>query len=156
MIEINIPSREKLKINHLVCDFNGTLAVDGILMENIIPLLMELSKVLKIHIITADTFGNVEEQTGKLTVEVVVIPSENQDQSKLDYVKKLGASSVIALGNGYNDKLMLKHAAIGICPNQTEGCSVKTLINADIVCSSAEDALNLLLKPKRLMATLRN
>lgn len=156
MIEIDVPSAGKFRIDHLVCDFNGTIAFDGILMENIIPLLKELSKVLTVHIITADTFGMVEEQTKLLPVNLVIIPPRNQDQAKLDYIKKLGINSVIALGNGLNDNQMLKHSALGICLLQREGCSAETLINADIVCSSAVDALNLMLKPKRLISTLRN
>lgn len=33
MIVIEIPGREPLKINHVVLDYNGTAAVDGMLLK---------------------------------------------------------------------------------------------------------------------------
>ena len=61
----------------------------------------------------------------------------------------------VCIGNGRNDSLMLKEAALGICLIQAEGANVVSLLNADIACKSAKDALELLLNPKRLIATLR-
>lgn len=44
-----------------------------------------------------------------------------QDQQKLKYVKDLGSSHVIAIGNGKNDLLMLRESALGIGIIQAEG-----------------------------------
>ena len=70
-------------------------------------------------------------------------------------MKKLGAGSVVAFGNGNNDRRMLKIAKIGIAVSEGEGCSVDALMAANIHVRSAIDGLDLLLNPKRLKATLR-
>jgi len=155
MLEIDIPGHGKLCLKYIVSDYNGTLACDGKLFPEINPLLRKLSADLEIHVITADTFGIAEKQLSDLPVKLVVLPQENQDHGKLDYIRKLGASSVASLGNGRNDKLMLKESALGICLLQAEGSNVLSLMESDIVCKSAKDALELFLNPKRLIATLR-
>ncbi|RPH89686.1 MAG: ATPase P, partial [Calditrichaeota bacterium] len=79
-----------------------------------------------------------------------------QDVLKLDYVVKLGADKTVCIGNGRNDLMMIREAKIGIAVIQEEGSCGRTLSAADIVCTSIIDALNLLLHPQRLSATLRN
>ena len=51
---------------------------------------------------------------------------------------------------------MLKEAAMGIAVVLKEGTAVSTLISADVVCTSIVDALELLMNPMRLTATLRS
>ncbi|MCJ8328660.1 MAG: ATPase P [Lentisphaeria bacterium] len=155
MINTDIPGHGKLELKYLVSDYNGTLACDGILLPDISPLIIELSKVLEIHVLTADTFGIAKNYLEDLPVTLTILGKDNQDQGKLDFVNKLGADSVVTMGNGRNDKLMLADSALGICLLQKEGLNVQTLQSADILCSSAVDALELLLNPKRLTATLR-
>ncbi len=156
MIAINIPGHSELHLNYRVSDYNGTLACDGILFPEIVPLLQALSDKLEIHVITADTFGLAGKNLSGLPVTLAILSKENQQaQGKLDYVEQLGLTSAVCLGNGRNDELMLREAALGVCLLQAEGTNVRTLLSADVVCQSAADALNLLLKPKRLVATLR-
>ena len=62
---------------------------------------------------------------------------------------------MVALGNGNNDRKMLKIARIGIAVSQAEGCAVDALSAADILVTSAQDGLGLLLNTKRCKATLR-
>nr|MBN1229125.1 ATPase P [Anaerolineae bacterium] len=62
---------------------------------------------------------------------------------------------VVVIGNGGNDAGMLRVAAISIAVLDREGLNTESLQAADIVVTSALDALDLLLKPKRLVATLR-
>lgn len=156
MLAIEIPGYGALRLEHLVSDYNGTLAVDGKLLPGVAPLLEQVSAHLQVHIITADTFGLVKDQVGGLPVEVVVLSPGKEDEAKLAFVNEIGADSVTSLGNGRNDTLMLAAAALGICVVQGEGASVSTLMAADIVCSSAQNALDLLLHPRRLAATLRS
>ena len=66
----------------------------------------------------------------------------------------LGARTV-AFGNGANDALMLRKARLGICVMHGEGASLQALLASDVLVASAEEALDLLLKPARLVATLR-
>ncbi len=155
MIEIKIPGQTDYFIQNLVLDYNGTLAVDGILISGVGELLKELSEKVKIHVITADTFRRASEFLNGLPVNLLVLDSGNQDLQKLEYVNKLGSNSVIAIGNGYNDSMMLKEAALGIVVVQGEGASVKAIMNADIVTNNIIDALNLLLNPLRITSSFR-
>jgi soluble P-type ATPase len=115
-----------------------------------------LSESVQIHVITADTFGKARSQLAKTCCEVMILPLENQDAGKLDFVKKLGASQTACIGNGRNDRLMLEAAALGIAVILGEGAAVKTMTAADVVCTSILSALKLLQDPLRLIATLRS
>jgi len=152
---ITIPNYKTLTIRHIVLDYNGTLAKDGLLKEKAKALLEKLSENYVVHVITADTFGSVDTQVSAYNVTVKVISSKDHTQEKSNYVETLGAESCIAVGNGNNDQLMLKNAAIGIALMGDEGCSTKTMLASDLVCKSIEDALGLCLNTKRLIATLR-
>lgn len=156
MLDVDIPGRGKLRVTYLVSDYNGTLACDGHLIEGVAALIREVSSILEIHVITADTFGLAAQNLQALPVRLTILPMGDQDQQKAAYVRKLGIERTVTLGNGRNDILMLRDAAMGICVMEAEGACTLTLQAADVVCRSAPDALNLLLSPKRLIATLRS
>jgi len=156
MLEVTIPGYKTLQLSHLVLDYNGTIACDGRLTPGVRERLEELSKSVSIHILTADTFGSVQKEAAGIPCEVVVIGKENQTQAKADYVRQLGLQKTVSVGNGRNDALMLKEAVLGIAVIQEEGGAVETLVAADIVTHSILDALDLLLHPLRLTATLRS
>ena len=155
MIKIDILGHGELRLRFLVTDYNGTLACDGTLISELIPLIQALSADLEVHVVTADTFGAAAKNLRTLPVKLTILPPDRQDRGKADYLRQLGAQSTVCLGNGRNDMLMLRDAALGICVTEAEGTCVQTLQAADIVCRTAKDALNLLLNPKRLIATLR-
>ncbi len=155
MIEIDIPGFGMVRLEHLVSDFTGTLSVDGILIPKVEARLNKLSEVLKIHILTADTFGKARAALSGVNCQLHILSGENHDVQKEDYVNKLGAESVIALGNGKNDRKMLKAARIGIAVTEGEGCAVDAIMAADIHVRAVLDGLDLLLNTKRCKATLR-
>ena len=155
MIEILIPGFKTFQIQHLVLDVNGTIAKDGKLIEGVEDLLTRLQPKLEIHLITADTHGGQEAINRQLKIVAFQIPVEKQAEAKLDYIEKLGTDSVVAMGNGANDAAMLERAALGVAVLSPEGAAVRTLQKADIVAPSIHSALELLLYPKRLIATLR-
>jgi len=155
MIEIDIPGRASLSIEHLVLDYNGTIAVDGIPLPGVLEILMELSRSLKIHVITADTHGTVRNQFKPEAISIHVLEKENQPLQKKAFITQLGASRVVAIGNGYNDHLMLQKAAIGIAVLQQEGLSLQALLNADLLFTSIVDALDCFRNPMRITASLR-
>lgn len=155
MITIDIPGYKSINVQHLVLDFNGTLAIDGKLIDGTNQLLSILKKQLTVHVLTADTFGSSKEELSGLNCKVVVLDPTFQDVQKEEYVLELGEKEVVAIGNGSNDALMLKSAALGIVVLQKEGASVKAMINADIVCQNIIDALDLLIHPVRITATMR-
>jgi soluble P-type ATPase len=141
VIEIDIPGFGMVKLQHLVSDFTGTLSVDGILIPKVEARLNKLSEMLKIHILTADTFGKAQAALKDVNCEL--------------HVNKLGADGVVALGNGKNDRKMIKVAKIGIAVTEGEGCAVDAIMAADIHVRAALDGLDLLLNTKRCKATLR-
>lgn len=154
MIELDIPGFKPLRLEHVVLDYNGTIACDGQLLPEVSGRLKELGQHLTLHIITADTFGTVREQVAGLA-EVVVLKSDDHRDEKHNYVFQLGHHSVAAFGNGRNDVLMLKSAGLGVAVCQREGAAAETLQAADVVCRDILDGLDLLRFPKRLLATLR-
>jgi P-type E1-E2 ATPase len=156
MIAVEIPGSVSFHALYLVLDYNGTLAVDGMLIPGVKELLDSLAAHIEIHVVTADTFGKVREELRDIKCEVVVISGENQSEKKYEYISQLGVDGVIAIGNGRNDSQMLKNAVIGIAVIQKEGASKESILEADIVCHDIIDALNLVMNPLRLTATLRN
>jgi soluble P-type ATPase len=157
MIQIEFPGRKKkLQIDHLVLDFNGTLALDGKILPGVAENLCRLAKVVKVHIVTAGTFGGVEEQVAGIPCVLKVLSGPGQTRQKARYVKHLGAGRTACVGNGRNDRDMLRRAALGILVVQEEGASAESLIAAEVVCRDIASALGLLLNPLRLKATLRS
>jgi P-type E1-E2 ATPase len=152
---IDIPHFKRLELIHLLLDYNGTIAVDGELAPAAQRLLPKLCETYEVHVITADTFGSVQEQLRNYPVTVKILTSEDHTQEKADYLTTLGAAHTVAIGNGNNDAAMLEKAALGIALIGKEGCATATLIQSDLACSTIEEALQLLLTPERLIATLR-
>jgi soluble P-type ATPase len=155
MIELNIPGRGVLQLQHLVCDVNGTLAVDGQLLEGVKQRLSTLRDRLSLHLITADTHAKQDTIDHQLGVKAIRILPGEEDLMKEKYLKELGASTCVAVGQGANDARMLRAAALGICVLSPEGSAVETLCAADLVVSNIFEALDLLEKPLRIVATLR-
>ncbi len=156
MIEIAIPGFGQVRLQHLVSDYNGTLALDGRLLPGVADAMRALSARLSIHVVTADTFGLAAAELVGLPIRLHITPVDSQDLAKLAYVQALGPDTVVAMGNGRNDRHMLKVAAVGIALSQQEGLATETLLNADLVLPGVLDAFELLAHPKRLTATLRS
>ena len=76
MIIIEIPGREPLRIDHVVLDYNGTVAVDGLLLKGAGERISRLREHVKVHVLTADTYGTVTRQCEPLGVEVRTFPRE--------------------------------------------------------------------------------
>ena len=155
MIEIHIPGGTTLRLENLILDYNGTIACDGKLLEGVESRLEDLAKELQIHVLTADTFGQVRSRLENVRCELVILPGGDQDMRKHEYMTRLEAGGCACVGNGRNDRLMLKDAALGIAVVLEEGASTDALLAADVVCTGIIPALNLLLNPLRLAATLR-
>lgn len=155
MIEIDIPGFGPVRLEHLVCDFTGTLSCDGILMEGVAEKIREISGHLAVHILTADTCGTARSELEELPCTVHIVSGSGIDLRKEEFVRKLGPEQVVAIGNGCNDRRMLKAARLGIAVSGSEGCSTDALMASDVHVCHVIDAFDLLLKPKRCKATLR-
>ncbi len=155
MICVDIPAGASLRLEHLVLDFNGTLACDGVLLPGVRDRLERLSRSIQIHVVTADTFGRARAELADVACQLCVLEAHEQARAKLEYVQRLGAERTACIGNGRNDALMMGAAALGIAVVQAEGAAPQTLCGADVVVSEIGDALDLLVQPQRLAATLR-
>ena len=155
MIEINIPGRGPLRLEHLITDVNGTLTIDGQLIPGVAKQINTLSDRLTIHLLTADTHGQQAWIDQQLNLTAVRIQPGNESRQKAEYVRRLGAESVAAIGQGANDANMLKEAALGICVISQEGIAVETLLAADLLMPGITAALELFDKPLRMIASLR-
>ena len=155
MIEINIPGRGLLQLEHLVSDVNGTLALDGLLLDGLAKRIASVRDRVTVHLLTADTHGKQAVIDQQLNLTATRLTGGNEQEQKRLYVQKLGSGKVIALGQGANDAAMLKEAALGICVMSQEGTATEALLSADIVVPDIFAAFDLLDKPLRIVATLR-
>ncbi|MCF8126516.1 MAG: ATPase P [Desulfotignum sp.] len=155
MICIDIPGVGKKEIYHIVFDYNGTIAIDGVLIPGVKEAIRSFAGQAAFHVITADTFGFVTQQVSGIDCEVVIIPPGDQAQSKLDFIAELGVQHTLCVGNGVNDQRMLKDAAVGIAVLQEEGLATASLLAADLLVKDILDVFALLKTPERIMATLR-
>ncbi len=152
MIRLEIPQRGIIELRHAVFDVNGTLAVDGLPIPGVVDRLKALGEQLSLHALTAGTHGNIAELERALGFPLLMIVS---GEEKLHYVEHLGPAHVIAFGNGMNDVGMLRLAAIGVTVLAGEGVAMGALQAADVLALGPVDAIDLVLNPKRLVATLR-
>lgn len=156
MITFDIPGYGQLALSHLVLDFNGTLACDGVLHEGVKLQLRELAKLLTIHVVTGNTFGTASAELHDVPCQVILLQSEGQAAAKRGLVQQIGANLTVAIGNGLNDTQMMQAATLAIAVIGEEGAAFETLAVADVVTRDIHAALGLLQHRKRLVATLRS
>ena len=155
MLKIEIPNYKTLELEYLVLDYNGTIALDGEIRDSVREQLITLSKDLEIYVLTADTHGTAKKMCEGLPLKIQTFPTDGALDEKLAVVEGLGEDRCIAIGNGRNDKLMCRASALAIAVMEKEGMCGRLLGEADVCTRSIEDALDLLIYPKRLIATLR-
>ena len=154
MITIDIPGREIITIEHLVLDYNGTVAEDGQLIDGVEERMRALKELVDIHVLTADTYGTVRAQCDPIGVHVETFPQAGAAECKLEIVQRLG-SHVMCVGNGFNEVLMFDAADLSVAVLEKEGTYAGLIAHADIVTRSIVDAFDLLIRTDRMRATLR-
>ena len=155
MIKLDIPSRGLLRLQYMVLDLNGTIALDGKLLPGVSLRLENLKTLLEIWLVSADTQGTLSDLAADLKVRAKRLDPGDEAEQKRAFVEDLGAKNVVAVGNGANDALMLRRADLGIAVMGHEGLAAECLAASDLVVPTIESALDLLLFPRRLLATLR-
>lgn len=155
MISLTIPGRGVYELEHLVMDVNGTIAVDGQLIDGLARKISALRDRLTVHLLTADTHGKQSVIDQQLGLTAVRISQGGESLQKAGYISMLGCEKVVAIGQGANDAEMLELARLGICVMSAEGVAKETLLAADLVVPNIVYALDLLEKPLRIVASLR-
>ena len=151
-ITVDIPGGAPLHLDDLVLDVNGTLTNRGALIDGVPERLQALSDRLRLHVLSADTFGGAQDVADRLGATFTRVAT---GADKRGHLEKIGTAHCIAIGNGANDAAMLAAAAIGIAVIGPEGASGHALSAASMVVRSITDALDLLSSPQALTATLR-
>ena len=152
-IRLERPGTVSLLLTHLLLDFNGTLALDGELLPGVAERILGISALLSVTVLTSDTFGTAAERLAGLPVEVRIVRS---GWDKKEFVASLSGGGIVAIGNGRNDIDMLRNADLGIAVMGGEGLAMELVQVAALVVARVEDALDVLLSPRRLTATLRS
>lgn len=143
-------------MEHLVLDVNGTLALDGRLIEGVAEAINNLRGRLQIHLITADTHGQQAAIDEQLELKAERLAPGGEAAQKAALVRRLGAQGVAAIGQGANDAGMLQAAELGIAVLSREGLALSALNAADLVLPDIRSALELFEKPMRIVASLRS
>lgn len=154
-IVVAIPGRADIELRHAVFDLNGTVTLDGALIDGVEERIEQLGRRLRVSISTSDTMGTAEATAARLACELFQVGPPDESEAKAELVESLGAHATVAIGNGANDAEMLGVAAIGVCVIGPEGAASSAIAAADIVVTDPLRALDLLLDPLRLAATLR-
>ena len=154
MNAVDIPDFGTFDIEHIVCDFNGTLAVDGELLPGVAESLNELARSVQVHVVTADTFGSASARC-KVDCRIHLLRRDDQRHAKLAYLFVLGPQSSIAIGNGRNDVDMLRVSRRRHRRHQRRGRGRGDVGRGRRGVQRHRRRVALLHKPKRLLATLR-
>jgi soluble P-type ATPase len=157
-IVIDIPGFGKRHIRIVVSDYTGTHSFAGAIKPDVKGKLLELVPLVDLHIVTADSFGTAESELAGIAIPNK-LRTNRHDTEKADYVSRFDLQYVAAFGNGNNDRLMLRAVKEGgglaIAVDNGEGCALDAMRNADLFVVGAANAIDLLLDPLRLKATLR-
>lgn len=160
MIKIAIPGFGLLEINHVVTDYTGTHSFHGVVRKSVRARLARLAKLVEIHVLTVDTFGTARRELKRLPVNLHLLRNDGRhDKQKQRFVLKYDPKRVAVFGNGNIDRLMLKTVrnagGLAVAVDNGEGCAVDAILNANVFVHGSEQALDLLLEPNSLKATLR-
>ena len=153
-IAIDIPGFGSRNILSILTDYTGTLSRGGRLSDGNKEILFKVSDLLDVHVLKADTFGKAEDELTGIPVTFHRLSGERQDIQKQEYGWKIGLRQSAVLGNGNNDRLLLKAAkdvgGIAIAVDNGEGCATDALLisNLFILIVGAANALNLFLESR--------
>ena len=161
-IRIDIPGFGHLHIQAICSDYTGTLSCEGQLIDGVRERLLQLARLVDIHVVTSDTRKTASRQLEGLPVTLHdKITSDDHDEFKRDYLTTLGVDrkSIAVFGNGRNDRLWLAAVrdagGLAIAVDVGEGCAVEAMLSASVFVVGIRSALDLLLDGKRMVGTLR-
>ena len=156
MLQLKFSNRKDIKLKNLVLDYNGTIANKGKTISGVNEKLAKLSDKLNIYIVTADTFGTVKDEFKDHPINIEITGDDlSGTKYKKEFVENLGAKNTVSIGNGANDRLMLKKSGLSIAIIGGEGAALTTVLEADIIIRDILEGLDLLLNTDSLKATLR-
>ena len=154
MKTITVPGWGSAELENLVLDLNGTLTESGDFIPGVIDYLEKMTaEGFRIYVLSGDT-REVLKQGLEKPADVEAVIARTADEKK-DFVESIGADHTVCVGNGNIDVEMFKAARLSICTIQAEGATLQAMLAADIVVTHIIQAFEILLDPRRLIATLR-
>jgi len=151
---ITVPGWGSAELENLVLDLNGTLMESGDFIPGVVDFLEKMrAEGFRIYVLSGDTRGvlikGFEHPEG---VETVITGTADEKRA---FVESIGAERTVCVGNGNIDVEMFKAARLSICTIQAEGATLRAMLAADIVVTHINHALEILLDPSKMIATLR-
>lgn len=154
MKTIVVPGWDSLNLENLVLDLNGTITESGDFIPGVVEYLEALkTQGFRVYVLSGDTRG-VLQQSFQLSPGIEAVVTSTAEE-KRRFVESVGAETTVCVGNGNIDVEMFKVAKLSICTIQAEGATTKAMLHADIVVTHIKNALEILLDPDKLIATLR-
>ncbi|KKU52860.1 MAG: hypothetical protein A3H69_02085 [Candidatus Sungbacteria bacterium RIFCSPLOWO2_02_FULL_47_9] len=152
-MKLLIPNSETIELKTLILDLNGTLTLQGRIIEGVGERLAKIrEKGLRIFLLSGDTRGNAKEVADELNIELV---KASTGEEKRTVALELDPTTCAAVGNGLIDAALFHVVKLSIAVMQAEGVHTKSLMEADIVVPSILNALDILIDENSLIATLR-
>lgn len=153
-MEYILNSGEKLILNKIVIDLNGTLTIKGKIIKGVKEKIRRLKKEgFEIFILTGDARGNSKKIAKELGVNCL-IATNSKEKAKI--MKTLNPKECVAIGNARIDIGMFKNAKIRILTLQAEGIHTKVIPYVDIIIPSILDALDLFIDKNSFLATMKS
>lgn len=143
----------EIELDTIILDLNGTLAVNGKLVDGVKERLSKLKELgYTIYLFTGDQRGNA----ALLAAEIgIVLQKATSSDEKEELSLKLNSEKTVAIGNARIDIGTFKHSKVRIATVQAEGIHVEILKHVDILTTSINDALDILINPDTFNATMR-
>ncbi len=154
-MRFEIPGYGILTLENVLMDFNGTIAMDGLIKEGVKQRIARLAENYRLYVLTSDTQKTAARELAGLPVTLEIYSTAHAGESKYRFADRLGGPFCACIGNGRNDLLMFNAAALSIAVLESEGLYAPLLATANVLVRSSEEALDLLLDEKRLLSVLR-
>jgi soluble P-type ATPase len=149
----DVPGSGSVELKTIILDLNGTLSVGGTIVDGVKERLARLKAAgFNTILFTGNTRGDADSIASDLGIEWKLAKSA---EDKKKHALALDPDTCASIGNGLIDLQLMKVVKLRIATLQAEGIHVQTLLNCDVVIPTINDALDLLIDPQRLIATLR-
>jgi soluble P-type ATPase len=143
----------EINLDTIILDLNGTLAVDGKLVEGVIGRINKLKELgFKLYLFTGDQRGTASQQAAELGIEIMFAKTTAE---KAECSKRCNFETTVAIGNARIDIGTFENSKIKIATLQKEGIHAAIINHVDIIIPSINDALDLLINPDSFNATMR-
>jgi soluble P-type ATPase len=152
-MQTSLPRIDNVELNTLILDLNGTISVNGKLIDGVREKLTKLKEIgFSIYVFSGDVRGTARDLCISIGIELKICKSHTE---KEEDILALSPDSTVAIGNGRIDIGMFRHAKLSIATLQAEGIHPAILPHVDILMTNINEAFDLLLDQETLDATLK-